>query len=80
MPLPTWLSNLIRPIKEPFTPFLTRQETETFDAAATAETKVTLGETGQSEADSVGKHVESRDFMYLEYPSSRTYSTKRCQS
>jgi hypothetical protein len=62
IPLPTWLSNLIRPIKEPFSPFLTLQEAEALDAAAFAETKVALGEGGQGEADSVAEHVESRHF------------------
>jgi hypothetical protein len=58
IPLPTWLSNLIRPIKEPLTPFLTLQEAEALDAAARA----ALGETGQDEADSASEHVESRHF------------------
>jgi hypothetical protein len=62
IPLPTWLSNLIRPIKEPFTPFLTLQEAEALDAAAIAESKAALGEAGQDEADSVAEHVESRHF------------------
>jgi hypothetical protein len=58
IPLPTWLSNLIRPIKEPFTSFLTLQEAEALDAAA----KAALGEGGQGEADSAAEHVESRHF------------------
>ena len=58
IPLPTWLSNLIHPFKEPFTPFLTLQEAEALDAAAIA----ALSEAGQDEADSVAEHVESRHF------------------
>lgn len=58
IPLPTWFSNLTRPIKEPFTPFLTLQEAEALDAAA----KAALGEAGQDEADSVTEHVESKHF------------------
>ena len=59
IPLPTWLSSLIRPIKKPFIPFLTLQEAEALDAAAIAETKVASGEAGQGEADSAAEHVES---------------------
>lgn len=62
IPLPTWLSNLMRPIKEPFTPFLTLQEAEALDAAAIAESKAALGEAGQDGADAVAEHVESRHF------------------
>ena len=62
IPPPTWLSNLLRPIKEPFTPFLTLQEAEALDVAAIAESKVALGEAGQGEADAVAEHVESRHF------------------
>jgi hypothetical protein len=62
IPLPTWLCNLMRPIKEPFTPFLTLQEAEALDAAAIAESKAAFGEAGQGEADAVAEHVESRHF------------------
>jgi hypothetical protein len=62
IPLPTWLSNLMRPIKEPFTPFLTLQEAEALDTAAIAESKAALGEAGLGEADAVAEHVESRHF------------------
>jgi hypothetical protein len=58
IPLPARLSNLFRPIKEPFTPFLTLQEAEALDAAA----KAASGEAGQDEADSAAEHVESRHF------------------
>jgi hypothetical protein len=50
-PLPTWLSNLIRPIKKHLTPFLTLQEAEALDSAAIAESKATLGEAGRSEPE-----------------------------
>lgn len=50
-PLPTWLSNLIRPIKRHFTPFLTLQEAEALDSAAIAESKATLGEAGRAEPE-----------------------------
>ena len=59
IPLPTWLSNLMRPIKGPLSPFLTLQEAEALDAAATTEPKAALG---QSDADAVAEHVESRHF------------------
>ena len=62
IPLPTRLSNLMRPIKEPFTPFLTLQEAEALDAAAIADSKASLGEVGQGDTDSVAEHVESRHF------------------
>jgi hypothetical protein len=62
IPLPAWLSNLMRPIKEPFTPFLTLQEAEALDAAAIAESKTALGEAGQGEAHAIAEHVESRHF------------------
>lgn len=51
IPLPTWLSNLMRPIRGHFTPFLTLQEAEALESAAIAESKVALGggepETGE---------------------------------
>jgi hypothetical protein len=59
IPLPTRLSTLIRPITEPFTPFLTLQEAEALDAAAIAESKAALG---QGDADAVAGYVESRHF------------------
>ena len=63
IPLPTWLSNFVGPIKEPLTPFLTLQEAEALNAAAFAESKkAALGEAGQGEADVVAEHVESRHF------------------
>lgn len=62
IPLPTWLSNLMCPIKERLTPFLTLQEAEALDAAAIAESKAALGEVGQGETDAVAEHVESRHF------------------
>lgn len=49
IPIPTWLSNLnlLRPVKGQFVPFLTLQEAEALDAAATADTKATFGDAGQ---------------------------------
>jgi hypothetical protein len=61
-PPPAWLSSLMRPIKEPLTPFLTLQEAEALHAAATEESKAALGEAGQGEADAVAEHVEPRHF------------------
>ncbi len=62
IPLPTWLSNLMRPIKGPLTPSLTLQEAEALDAAAIAQEKAGVGEAGQGEADAVAEQVESRHF------------------
>jgi len=62
IPLPTWLAKLMRPIKEPLTPFLTLQEAEALDTAAIAESKAALGEAGQGEPEAVAEHVESRHF------------------
>lgn len=60
IPVPTWLANLIRPIKHYFTPFLTLQEAEALDAAAASESKAALDEGGQGEPEAVGgKQVES---------------------
>jgi hypothetical protein len=55
IPIPTWLSNLLRPIKGQLSPFLTLQEAEALDAAATAESKVAFddadaGQDGPDEA------------------------------
>jgi hypothetical protein len=47
LPVPTRLSNLVRPINVQFAPFLTLQEAEALDAAAASPlTKVALGEGG----------------------------------
>jgi hypothetical protein len=43
---PSWSCNLIRPIKEPFSPFLSLQAADALDAAA----KAALGEAEQDEA------------------------------
>jgi len=59
IPIPTWISNLIHPIKAQLTPFLTLQEAEALDAAAAAETKATLGEGGQDESEAVTRQVGS---------------------
>ncbi|KAI0257019.1 hypothetical protein BJV78DRAFT_1272168 [Lactifluus subvellereus] len=60
IPVPTWLSNLIRPIKRHSTPFLTLQEAEALDVAAASESKAALGEGGQGEPEAVGgEQVES---------------------
>jgi hypothetical protein len=59
IPHPTWLSNLMLPIKGPLSPFLTLQEAEALDAASITESKAALG---QSDADAVAEHVESRHF------------------
>lgn len=56
IPVPTWLSNLLRPVKGQFVPFLTLQEAEALDAtAAAAESKTAFGDTGQDPHD---KQVE----------------------
>ena len=51
IPVPTWLSNLLRPIKGQFVPFLTLQEAEALDAAATAESKPAFGDARQDPDD-----------------------------
>jgi hypothetical protein len=51
IPVPTWLSNLFRPVKGQFVPFLTLQEAEALDAAATAESKTAFGNDGQDPHD-----------------------------
>jgi hypothetical protein len=50
IPIPTWLSNLLRPVKGQFVPFLTLQEAEALNAATMAESKATFGDTGQDGA------------------------------
>lgn len=62
LPLPTWLSNLIRPINGYFSSFLTLQEAEAVDEAAIAEAKAALGEAGQGESETVTEQVESAHF------------------
>jgi hypothetical protein len=63
IPLPTWLSNHMRPTKGLLTPFLTLQEAEAFDAAVIAESKATaLGEAGQGESETVTEQVEPGRF------------------
>ena len=62
IPLPTWLSNLIRPIKGQLVPFLTLQEAEALDVAAIAESKAALGEAGQGEPETLAEQVESGRF------------------
>jgi hypothetical protein len=62
LPLPTWLSNLIRPINRYLSPFLTLQEAEAVDEAAIAEAKAALGEAGQGEPETVAEQVESAHF------------------
>lgn len=59
IPVPTWLSNLLRPIKGQFVPFLTLQEAEALDAAAAAESKSAFGDAGQ---DPHGERVEPGHF------------------
>jgi len=51
IPVPTWLSNLLRPVKGQFVPFLTLQEAEALDAAATTESKAAFGDIGQDPHD-----------------------------
>ncbi|KAI0308316.1 hypothetical protein B0F90DRAFT_1681863 [Multifurca ochricompacta] len=55
IPVPTWLSNLIRPIKRQFIPFLTLQEAEALEAAATTRSKA-------REPETVVEQVEPKHF------------------
>jgi hypothetical protein len=58
IPVPTWLSILIRPLKVRLTPFLTLQEAEALDAAAASASKAAPGEGGQDEPEAVTEQVE----------------------
>jgi hypothetical protein len=58
IPIPTWLSNLIRPVTVQLTPFLTLQEAEALDAAASSAPKAALGEGGQVEPEAVAEQFE----------------------
>jgi hypothetical protein len=60
IPIPTWLSNIICPIKALFDPFLTLQEAEALDVADAAESKAVLGEVVQGEPEAVIEQVEPR--------------------
>ncbi|KAI0003794.1 ABC transporter type 1, transmembrane domain-containing protein [Russula compacta] len=57
IPAPTWLSNLIHPIKGQLTPFLTLQDAEALDAAVTADSKAALGEGGRDEDEAAASQV-----------------------
>ena len=60
IPIPTWLSNNIRPVKSLFVPFLSLQEAEALDVADAAESKAGLGQVGEPEA--VIEQVEPHHF------------------
>ena len=62
IPIPTWLSNIFRPINALFVPFLTLQEAEALDVADAAESKALLGEVVQGEPEAVIEQVEPRHF------------------
>ncbi|KAH9081540.1 hypothetical protein EDB83DRAFT_2214476 [Lactarius deliciosus] len=62
IPIPTWLSNLIRPVKSLFVPFLTLEEAEALDVADAAESKAVLGEVEQGEPEAVIEQVEPGHF------------------
>lgn len=63
IPLPTWLSNHMRPNKGLFAPFLTLQEAEALDAAAIADSKAAAsGEAGQGEPETTAEQVEPGRF------------------
>ncbi|KAH9035079.1 hypothetical protein EDB84DRAFT_1561273 [Lactarius hengduanensis] len=62
IPIPTWLSNLIRPVKSLFVPFLTLEEAEALDVADAAESKAVLGEVEQGEPEAVIAQVEPGHF------------------
>ncbi|KAF8273971.1 multidrug resistance-associated ABC transporter [Lactarius quietus] len=62
IPIPTWLSNIVRPVKALFVPFLTLQEAEALDVADAAESKAMLGEVAQGEPEAVIEQVEPRHF------------------
>ena len=62
IPIPTWLSNLVRPVRVLFVPFLTLQEAEALDVADAAESKAVLGEVVQGEPEAVIEQVEPHHF------------------
>jgi hypothetical protein len=62
IPIPTWLSNIIRPVKSLFVPFLTLQEAEALDVADATESKAVLGQVVQGEPEAVIEQVEPRHF------------------
>lgn len=62
IPVPAWLSNLVRPVKTLFVPFLTLQEAEALDVADAAESRAALGEVVQGEPEAVIEQIEPRHF------------------
>ena len=62
IPIPTWLTDLIGPIRALFVPFLTLPEAEALDLADAAEYNAIFGEVTQSEPEAVNEQVEPRHF------------------
>jgi hypothetical protein len=62
IPIPTWLSNIIRPVKSLFVPFLTLQEAEALDVADAAESKAVLGQVVEGEPEAVIEQIEPHHF------------------
>jgi hypothetical protein len=62
IPIPTWLSNIIRPFKKLFVPFLTLQEAEVLAVSDAAESKAVLGQVIHGEPEVVIEQVVPRHF------------------
>jgi hypothetical protein len=66
VPVPTRLSNLVRPIKGQFVPFLNLQEAEALEAVPTAESKAAFGDGGQvGPGEDVAGRVDPGQFWKL---------------